>query len=238
LSVTELRLVALGIGDAFSALYYSTSLALVAPDGRWLLVDCAHPIRKVLREASLSSGVDLDLSRMAGLALTHLHADHASGLEGLGYYFKYILPTLPRPDLFLGPKVLEALRLRKEAELFNLVPVAEACQAGPFTLEARDVTHGDVPACAFRIGCGGRSVGHSGDTCFDPELIAWLAAADLVIHEAGAYEEPNTFHTAYGRLAALPEPLRRKMRLVHCADDFAHDPSVIEPLRQGQVYAV
>jgi ribonuclease BN (tRNA processing enzyme) len=236
--VEQLRLVALGIGDAFSALYYSTSLALAAPDGRWLLIDCAHPIRKVLREASLSSGIDLDLSRLAGLALTHLHADHASGLEGLGYYFKYMLPTLPPPDLFLAPKVLDALQAQKEAALFNLVPVAEACQAGPFTIEARPVNHGDVPACAFRIGCGGRSVGHSGDTCFDPELITWLAAADLVVHEAGAYREPNTLHTAYRRLVSLPEAIRRKMRLVHCADDFERDASVIEPLRQGQLYVV
>ena len=94
------------MGDAFSALYYSTSLALIAADGWWLLVDCPHPIHKILREASLASGVELSVSKLAGVAITHLHADHASGLEGLGYYVKYVLRRGKQPDLFSGPRVL------------------------------------------------------------------------------------------------------------------------------------
>jgi ribonuclease BN (tRNA processing enzyme) len=236
--MAELRLLPLGVGNAFSELHYSTSLALIAADDRWLLVDCPHPIRKILREASLVSSIDLNLSRLVGVALTHLHADHASGLEGLGYYYKYVLRSSQPPSLYTESKVLEALWPRPEAELFNLIAVADACQAGPFQLDARIVTHGDLAACAFRIGCGGRAVGHSGDTIFDPELVRWLAAADLVVHEAGAEEEPSRHHTAYRQLATLPGELRQKMRLAHYADDFDLDSCIIEPLRVGQVYAV
>src|SRR5262245_39154179 len=139
-----LRLVALGVGDAFSALHYSTALALVSGDGAWLLVDCPHPIRKVLREASLSSGVELPFERLVGVAVTHLHADHASGLEGLGYFHRYALRRAGGVLLFAGPLVAEQFRLRPEAECFTIHPVAEGTTvaAGPFQIRARAVRHG------------------------------------------------------------------------------------------------
>jgi ribonuclease BN (tRNA processing enzyme) len=233
----ELRLVPLGVGDAFSALHYSTCLALVAGDRRWLLVDCPHPIRKILREASLTSGVDLPLSKLVGVALTHLHADHASGLEGLGAYSKYVLRN-PPPDLFMGSGVLNAFRERSEADLFRAVAVTDPITVGPFTIEMRAVRHGDLPACALRVACGGRRIGHSGDTSFDPDLICWLAEADLVVHEVGSQDDESAFHTAYSRLASLPDELRRKLRIAHYVDDFDLDHSTVEPLRQGLVYAV
>jgi ribonuclease BN (tRNA processing enzyme) len=236
--MAPLRLIPLGVGNAFSARYYSTSLAVVMADGRWLLVDCPHPIHKILREAALASGVELTLASLAGVALTHLHADHSSGLEGLGGFLKYVLGSSQRPGLFALPAVLDQLRKRHEAELFDLIPVADTCQAGPFTILARPVTHGSLPAGAFRVAAAGRSVGHSGDTCFDPGLIRWLNDADRFAHEAGAETEPRTHHTAYSELAGLPEALRRKMRLVHYPDDFDLAASVIEPLRQGKVYEV
>jgi hypothetical protein len=45
-------------------------------------------------------------------------------------------------------------------------------------------------------------------------------------------------HTPYEKLAALPASLRSKMRLTHYPDDFDAVSSVIEPLRQGQIYEV
>ena len=72
----------LGIGDAFSALHYGACLA-IEHEGRWLLVDCPHPIRKMMREGGIAAGLpELDVGNFEGLVLTHLHADHASGLEG------------------------------------------------------------------------------------------------------------------------------------------------------------
>ncbi len=153
----SLSFLTLGVGDAFSALRYSSCLAVEA-EGQVLLIDCPHPIRKMMREASESSGVPLDADRVAGVALTHLHADHSSGLEGLGY---------------------------------------------------------------------------SPDTAFDEGLIAWLAEADLVVHETN-----YGVHTPYAKLAALPAELRARMRLIHYPDDFDTGTSVIEPLAQGRRYTV
>src|SRR3954452_9723635 len=85
-----LRFVCLGVGDAFSARWYSSCLA-VESGGTWLLVDCPHPIRKILREAGEACGERLDIDVFSAVVLTHLHADHASGLEGLGFYSHFIL---------------------------------------------------------------------------------------------------------------------------------------------------
>src|SRR6516162_4406626 len=84
------RLLPLGVGDAFSARHYSSCLALEA-DGEWLLVDCPHPIRKLMYEGSAAAGTVLDVAQVRAVVLTHLHADHASGLEGIGFYARFIL---------------------------------------------------------------------------------------------------------------------------------------------------
>ena len=54
----------------------------VESGGVWLLVDCPHPIRKMMREAK---GTSIDVGDISALCLTHLHADHSSGVEGFGY---------------------------------------------------------------------------------------------------------------------------------------------------------
>src|SRR6202035_5619259 len=100
--MSGLRLLSLGVGEAFSALYYSSCFALEA-DGHWLLMDSPHPIRKIFREGTLAAGLPMDVDRIEALALTHLHADHASGVEGLAFYFRYVLgrklPIITHPEV-------------------------------------------------------------------------------------------------------------------------------------------
>ena len=246
-----MQLIALGVGDAFSARWYSSCLA-VGHDDAWLLIDCPHPIRKILRESGDAAGVSLDVGSFSAVVLTHLHADHASGLEGLGYYGHFVLgrPTpllahrLVAAELWDGhlragmsrlkPSVEEGPRAMKLADYFDVRPLREdaAARVGPFRIECRRTIH-HVPTTALRIEAGGRRLGYSADTAFDPGLIDWLAEADLVVHETNLGT-----HTPYERLAALPEPLRARMRLIHYPDDFDLGASVIEPLRQGTLHAV
>jgi ribonuclease BN (tRNA processing enzyme) len=247
----SLSFVTLGVGDAFSALRYSSCLALEA-EGQVLLVDCPHPIRKMMREASQSSGVELDVDRVSGLVLTHLHADHSSGVEGLGYFSFFVLKRKLR--LLAHPEVKRRLweghlaagmedLIRKpggEPQRHELEdyfePLAlsteEAVHFGPFSIECRRTYH-HVPTTALRIRAGGRCLGYSADTAYDEGLIAWLAQADLVVHETN-----YGVHTPYEKLAALPVELRAKMRLIHYPDDFELDASNIEPLVQGRRYTV
>jgi ribonuclease BN (tRNA processing enzyme) len=237
--------VPLGVGDAFSARWYSSCLALEHA-GRWILVDCPHPIRKMLREAAI--GIDLD--RIEGVALTHLHADHVSGLEGYGYFSHFALKrrarVLAHPSVALrlwdgclaagmehlgipGSDDAHALGLD---DYFDVTSIEEdqTVSFGPFEIECRRTRH-HVPTTAFRIRAGGATLGYSADTAFDPSLIEWLAESDLVIHETN-----YGIHTPYEKLAALPAELRAKMRLIHYPDDFDRAASAIEPLEQGRSY--
>ncbi|TMA11353.1 MAG: MBL fold metallo-hydrolase [Deltaproteobacteria bacterium] len=94
------KVTALGVGDAFSALHYTSCLLLEA-SGVALLLDCPHPIRKMLREGTNGQ---VDVQDVRGVAITHLHADHASGLEGFAYDAHFALGR--RTPLLAGPEVL------------------------------------------------------------------------------------------------------------------------------------
>ncbi len=244
-----MQFVPLGVGDAFSELRYSSSLA-VEHDGQVLLVDCPHPLLKMLREARAATGLARTPDRIAGVALTHLHADHASGLETFAYFVHFALrrrlPLLAHPAVLarlwdghlaagmeqLLPAVgADFVRLGLE-DYFEVHALDEPRALGPFTIEARRTIH-HIPTTALRIRAGGRTLGHSADTAFDEGLIAWLAEADLVLHETG-----HGIHTPYAALAALPAALRARMRLTHYPDDLDLAASAIEPLAERRVYAV
>jgi ribonuclease BN (tRNA processing enzyme) len=249
--MSPFRLLALGVGDAFSARYYSSCLALEA-EGAWLLIDCPHPIRKILREGSAALAEPLDVDHLAGVVLTHLHADHCSGLEGLGFFGYYVLQR--RIPLLLHPVVQEKLwdghlaaamagktelrggevRSRRLDDFFDLVPLRfdGPIQFGPFAIECRLTLH-SLPTTALRLRAAGRSLGYSADTAFDPTLIDWLAQADLLIHETN-----HGIHTPYEKLAELPAEIRKRMRLIHYPDDFNLSGSVITPLRQGECVTI
>jgi ribonuclease BN (tRNA processing enzyme) len=101
---------------------------------------------------------------------------------------------------------------------------------GPFRIQARRTIH-HVPTSALLVEAAGRKLGYSSDTAFDPKLIEFLAPADLIIHETNF----GPAHTPYAALAALPDELRARMRLIHYSDLFDTASSVIVPLREGDV---
>lgn len=246
-----LRLLPLGVGDAFTSLHYSFSLALEA-GGQWLLVDCPHPIQKMIREAEAKASVGLSADKILAVAITHLHADHVSGLEGFAYFDHFVfkkktkLAVHPAVEKRLWdghlaagmecllPAVGEPHVHKTFADYFETAPLDEAkpLVIGPFTIECRRTIH-HIPTTALRISAGGRTIGISADTAYDESLIEWLSAADLVVHETN-----YGVHTPYEKLAALPEALRKKMRLVHYSDLFDRLQSNIAVLEEGKVVSV
>jgi len=247
-----LRLLPLGVGNAFSAVSYSTCLALES-DGCWLLIDCPHPIRKMMREASATAGVDLDAPAVHAVVLTHLHADHISGLEGLAFYNRFLLNRALRlvahrsvsEHLWSGHLAAGMQRARQEPGLpdieyrfedfFDLHDVSsqQAISTGPFTISVYPAIH-SLPTTAIYVEAAGRKFGYSADTAYDPGLIEWISRADLIVHEAnGAFP-----HTPYQRLAELPLAIREKMHVVHCPDGFDPPGREVELLSQGRNYWV
>jgi len=240
----------IGVGDAFSAHWYSSCL-LLEHEERRLLVDCPHPIRKMLREATARRPAPLDLDSIDAVVLTHLHADHCSGLESMAFFSKFALNR--RLRLLAHPLVCERLwegslaagmeRLTdgsgrsnemRFGDYFELIELSfdTAVGEGPFEIECRATEH-HIPTTALRVTTPGGSLGYSADTAFDAELIDWLAECDRFIHETNLGT-----HTAYESLAVLPPDVRERMRLIHFTDDFDQEASAIESLRQGRRYAV
>lgn len=241
-----MELVALGVGDAFTAKYHSTCAAVRA-GGATLLIDCPHPIRKVMADA----GAGIDVGDLCGVVITHLHADHVSGLEGLLFYAHFVLQR--RMTVLAHPDVLADLwdgHLRAGmhqlmqadgsmhpltlGDVADVVPLSdrETVGHGPFSIDCRRTVH-HIPTFAMQIRAGGASLGWSADTAFDESLIAWLAQCDRFVHETNL-----GVHTPYEKLAALPAAVRARMWINHYPDAFDLQSSIIEPLRQGSVYRV
>src|SRR2546425_1166183 len=114
-------------------------------------------------------------------------------------------------------------------DYFDATPLAETgvVEVGPFKIECRRTIH-HIPTTALRVRAGGRALGVSADTAFDPGLIAWLAEADLVVHETN-----RGVHTPYAKLAALR--VRAGGRALGVSADTAFDPGLIAWLAEADL---
>lgn len=219
-----LSVLPLGVGDAFSAIHHPTCMLVSryqtpAWDDELVLIDCPQSIRKMMRDADDGRFHGLDLHRVHTLILTHLHTDHASGLETLAAFFKIAvgrkLRLVALPEVLEGvPRFLEAIKsLGSMEDLFDVVPITEKDKIELFpamgsfndgmTLRVRKTQH-PIATAALRIWDQGGQLAYSCDTSFDGKLWEWLwsgpdprmsAPADLVVHEVG-----HGIHTSYDDL--------------------------------------
>ena len=83
-----MRMLVLGVGDAFTRLHFGTSALLEGPEG-FVLLDCPDLVHRALHEASAKAGWDVDVMSISDILLTHLHGDHCNGLESFGFAHAY-----------------------------------------------------------------------------------------------------------------------------------------------------
>lgn len=245
--MSDFEVIVLGVGDTFSEQHHSTALLLVC-DGFHLAIDCPDMYRGALRSAATRAGRPLSLFDVDHILITHVHGDHMNGLEGAAFFKHFAegkrtrLVTSPEVRAVIWDERLKASmgalwdgqRFRQLGfdDYFEHVPLAWSGETvvGPFKIRARRTVH-HIPTSALVVEAAGRTLGYSSDTAFDPELIAFLAPADLIIHETNF----GPAHTPYAALAALPADLRSRMRLVHYPDGFDTAASTIAALQEGDV---
>ena len=162
-----LSVLPLGVGDAFSAIHHPTCMLVSqyqnpAWDNELILIDCPQSIRKMMREADDGRYHGLDLHRVNTLILTHLHADHAGGLETIAAFFKVVvgrkLRLIALPEVIQGiPRFLKCVRdLGNADDFFDIVPIDEGSPVTidvgetKFYIEAMKTTH-SVPTSALKI---------------------------------------------------------------------------------------
>ena len=248
-----MRALILGIGDAFTSRSFGSSALVQGPNGYFLL-DCPDLIHRALREACEGSGWNVDFRSIHDILITHLHGDHCNGLESFGFArlvsrLKGEVSRLPRIHTHPGaaarlwerlapamdPPIHKGAGRSTMDDFFELsvFEPGKPVQIAGLTIHCRYTLH-PVPTIGLKISDGKRTLGWSGDTCFEQAHIDWLADCDLIVHEANL----GPAHTQIETLNALPERLRRKMRITHVIDGFDPSQTEMRPLREGEVLEV
>ncbi len=244
-----MRVLILGVGDAFTRLHFGTSALLEGPGG-FVLLDCPGLVHRALHEASARAGWKVDALDVDDILLTHLHGDHCNGLESFGFAHTYppsgAAPSDSRPRIHTSRPVADRLweRLapamdeatsgapRTLDDYFDvriLEPGTTATVAG-LEVQCRFTQH-SIPTIGLLISDGGGTLGWSGDTVFERAHIDWLSRADIIVHDSNR----GHTHTSVETLNALPPALQRKIRLVHIFDDFDPSATQMRPLQEGEV---
>ena len=161
-----LKVILLGTGDAFGSGGRGHSAVAVVHRGRTILLDCGASLLPAAEQ------VDLDLSGLVAVGLTHAHGDHIAGWPFLRLFYQYSHPR-SEPLTLVGPpgvdRVLEQLATLLYPELdtqgpgYEVVfhPVSDGSVVAVEDAELRAVTvihQRDHPAVGYRLSWGGRTV--------------------------------------------------------------------------------
>jgi phosphoribosyl 1,2-cyclic phosphodiesterase len=118
-------------------------------DGMALLVDAGFSAREIERRAETAG---LDLGRVAGIALTHEHSDHACGAAGLARRLR--VPVLTAPGTW------ERLAASMDEAEHRSLGLCARVELGPFSIEACPTSHDAAEPLAIVVrGSEGASVG-------------------------------------------------------------------------------
>lgn len=225
-----MRLLFLGSGSAFTVGggNFQSNMLLTSDSGRHLLLDCGSDIRFCMHEQGLLP------SDLHDIYISHLHADHAGGLEYVGFSTLFD-PSVPRPRLFLprdlvGPlwehTLLGGMGLTEHGEAtlstyFDVHPVDDSFEWEGISLRLVRTDHvvsarHKMHSHGLMLLVGQRRIFITTDTRHTPELLApHYEQADLVFHDCETSPFRSGVHAHYDELAQLSEATRKKTWLYH-----------------------
>lgn len=226
------KLIFLGSGSAFTvgADNFQSNMMLISDRDQKLLIDAGSDIRFSLRAAGFSH---LDIT---DIYVSHLHTDHAGGLEYIGFSTKFD-PRCDRPNLYLSKELVDELwqhtlsggmrsiegNIADLETFFQVHPIEKDDQFiwENIAFELIQVNHVDnsyflMPAYGLRFEVDGVKVFLTTDTkfCLDHNLehYQW---ADLIFEDCETSCFPSSIHAHYKQLLTLPAEIRQKMWLYH-----------------------
>lgn len=191
-----MRLTVIGCAGSFPSPQSAASCYLVEQDGFRLVLDLGNGALGPL-------AAQVNPHRIDAVLLSHLHADHCLDLTSL-YVKRTYDPAGPAERLLPvhGPagtrtRVRHAYRVApgvgepRLETVYEFHDLAEGTvQIGPFTVTAAAMAH-PVPAFAFRVAAGGRTLVYSGDTGPTQALVDLARGADLALFEASFLTDPD-----------------------------------------------
>jgi ribonuclease BN (tRNA processing enzyme) len=171
---------------------------------------------------------------ITGIVISHLHPDHHVDLVALRHYLKYGLEAPRRVPMHAPAELRERYdAFLGEANFLADLPGREVSPGtvhlGPFSVEARPVTHA-LNSFGFRVTAHGREDGpglvYSGDCGRWQDLLGLMHPGDTLLSEAFWGAVPPTegagHMTALEAASAASEGRAASLVLTHLPD--AHDP--------------
>ncbi len=156
-------------------------------EGVAVLIDAGFSVREVERRAET---VGLDLSRVAGIALTHEHGDHSRGAGGLARRLQ--VPVLT------GAGTWARLTGFGEETEHRVLGLCSRVELGPFTLEACPTSHDAADPLAIVVrGTDGASVGVAYDLGRPTLAVRYLLRNLSAIVLEANYDELQLRTSAY-----------------------------------------
>lgn len=251
-----MKLIFLGSGSAFTvgADNFQSNMLLVSDRDRKLLLDCGTDIRFSLHAAGFSH---LDIT---DIYISHLHSDHAGGLEYIGFSTKFD-PRCEKPNLYLSKEMAGELWNRtlsggmrsiegEIAEIDTFFKVCKVPKAGSFTWEDIEfhlvkVIHVNngyfvMPSYGLFFEIRGCKVFFTTDTQLSLEVLGeYYDRADLIFQDCETSQFPSKIHAHYDRLAELPDRWKQKMWLYHYQPGTLQDArsdGFLGYVKRGQVF--
>lgn len=227
-----LKMTFLGAGSAFTIgpeNYHSN--ILLETNGDSLLIDAGTDIRHSLREQNLGH------KDIKNVYITHLHGDHAGGLEWLALTTHFDAEHPHKPNLFISDKLIDDLWNKTLSgalstlahtrptlnTYFKTHPIKEK---GHFTWE--DIKFKLVPTIHFysndqlmpsyglSFSYNNTKVLFTSDTQNTPEhLMPYYEWADIIFHDCETNAGKSSVHPHYSDLVLLPASIKNKMWLYH-----------------------
>lgn len=224
------NLLFLGSGSAFTVGEdnFHSNMLLTSDRGRKLLIDCGSDIRFSLYAAGLS------YLEITDIFISHLHADHAGGLEFIGMTRRFD-PRCDRANLYLSKDIASELWDRTLSGGMRSIDQDIATLDTYFTVhrigkgegfiwegirfELVRMIHVDtgfyvMPSYGLFFEVQGVNVFISGDSqLYLQQNYPFYEQADLIFHDCETAIARTPVHAHYSELITLPERFRRKMWL-------------------------
>ena len=219
----------LGSGSAFTvgANNFQSNILLIAANQQKLLLDCGSDLRFSLFNAGYS------YRDITHIYLSHLHSDHAGGLEYVGFSRKFD-PKCDRATLYIHPQLKEPLWrtlsgsmgfLDEENVGLNSYFKLAANSNQSFTwnqvqfqlvrvVHVRGYQKDLMPSYGLFFTLGDRKIFLTTDTQFHlPSLTPYYQQADFIFQDCETATSPTKVHAHYQQLVTLPLEIKQKMWL-------------------------
>lgn len=249
----SIKLIFLGSGAAFTLENYHSNILLEIDNTHRLLIDCGSDARHSLAKQGFT------YDAIDHVYISHAHADHAGGLEWLG--FSRYNPFLShRPHLYVHKTLVKPLwKHTLEGGLHSLQGISSSIdtffnvhpiQSNQFvwnkllfhTIKTIHTYNGNQlnPSYGLFFTLNQTNILITTDTQFTPEkMMPWYKKADLIFHDCETAMKHSTVHVRFEALNTLPPRIKKKIWLYHYNDGKkpeAEQAGFVGYVAQGQVF--